>query len=106
MVRKRSLSVILPALLSSTALGQFVYEPFDYPAGATLNGQASPTNGRSWCGMGTSTDKVGIDSNQVAIPGMPDPIGNCALYGGIGNSERLQLTPFLWQNSTLYYSLA
>ncbi len=81
-------------------------EPFNYPAGANLGGQTSPSF-LTWDDVGTATagPYVTTVAGNLNVAGLPAATGNCIQFGGLGKSARFSFPPSsVVTNGTLYYS--
>jgi len=95
-----SLNGILTVLTNVTAT-LLVYEPFNYPAGDSLNGKT--LNGaQTWSLNGTGDDTF-IVPNSLSLAGLAAPSAQSITNGGAGAAVRLALGASV-SGGTLYYS--
>jgi hypothetical protein len=98
----------LVAIASSVRASVFVSEPFNYTSGTDLNTQ-SPDGGIHTWGSAGSGQTEEVVSGTLAIPsGFPPNPGAMVTYGGIGETDRINLDPAdaSFSTGSLFYSFS
>ncbi|HMO83899.1 MAG TPA: hypothetical protein PKC18_03155, partial [Lacipirellulaceae bacterium] len=75
----RALLTVLAVLAAAapTSASLLIYEPFNYPSGANLNGQVNASTGGQWLKSGSnpSGDNQSISSTPLSYPGLQPGAG-------------------------------
>ena len=99
-------SALLSAAGVREARAQLVYDPFNYPAAAPLEGKVNPTDAQPWATMSANAgddDMLGA-AGSLTYTGLAAPTGNSVSFGGTGKSERLGFDRTA-RAGTMFYSM-